>query len=287
MVSILACFPGTVYIVLFLQLFLSSLPFSSPSMEWRRALRGYLLCTLAGRSGVGDMVVYSECADAGSSHQLSPNHSHTPPSHHVLHGQCHPGLTLFQCLTASCFCDISLTTRAPQVLLSESCVADTSPGPSDAPEPEHHMCPLGVPPWGELSRTRCRDWLSAAVLALSSHTVLWPVEEFPAGMCSPVSCTGPSLIVSIFPTDRFTEREGWSHRVPGGVGEVPLLGALLSEMESFESSCAMSQLPNLRLPNPHISSTFLFPLNTHFLSNASKKKKYILHMEKSMHVLSK
>lgn len=65
--------------------------------------------------------------------------------------------SLFQCLTASCFCDISLTTCAPQVLLSESCVADTSPGPSDAPEPEHHMCPLGVPPWGELSRTRCRD----------------------------------------------------------------------------------------------------------------------------------
>lgn len=79
-------------------------------------------------------------------------------------------------------------------------------------------------------------------------------------MCSPVSCTGPSLIVSILPTDRFVEREDWSHGVPGGVGEVPLFGALLSEMESFESSCAMSQLPNLRPPQPpHLFSLSFSP----------------------------
>lgn len=105
----MVCFPGTVCIFLFLQLFLSSLPFSIPSVsgggDSEAACSAPWLEGVV--SGTRGCILRVQMLDllTGSPPTTITSHPHTTFSADSA-TQAH---TLFQCLAASCFCDISLT----------------------------------------------------------------------------------------------------------------------------------------------------------------------------------
>lgn len=159
-VSILVCFPGTVCIFLFLQLFLSSLPFSIPSVSgggdaeaacsapWLEGVvSGTRWCIL--RVQMLDLLTGSPPTTITSHpHTTFSADSATPGPYSVPVPRC---LLLLWHLP-------NQPPRPHKSCFLHPCVVNTS----DAPEPKHHMCLLGVSPLPWL-------WLSAVVLVLSSQ----------------------------------------------------------------------------------------------------------------------